>query len=331
MPLALARILITGASGFVGRHLLAQYRLIYPQALLYGLFRHNCTSLIEEEGITPIVGDVSSFQDMCQAVAVAQPDIVFHLAAQSSVARSWQDPVGTLRTNAEGMLNLMEVLHKEKLTPRVIISGSSEQYGEVSPEENPVNEEQPFRPINPYAVSKVAQDLYGYQYFVSYNIPVIRVRAFTHFGPGQTEHFVVSGFARQIALMEVGKIEPMLVVGNLQAMRDFISVEDVVAAYIALAERGHPGEAYNVGLGHAYSIGEIVQILCQYTHVDINIREDRARFRPADQHYSVANTTRLRTHTSWQPTLDMDTTIRHMLDYWRAKIPRIRTHATCKY
>jgi GDP-4-dehydro-6-deoxy-D-mannose reductase len=320
MELNSARILITGASGFVGRHLLAQCRLNYPQALVYGLFRHDYTQSIEQEGVHPIVGDVSSFQDMSRAVAIAQPDIVFHLAAQSSVARSWQDPVGTLRANAEGFLHLIEALCKEKLTSRVLISGSSEQYGEVSPAENPINEDQPFRPMNPYAVSKVAQDLYGYQYFVSHNMPVIRVRAFNHFGPGQAQKFVIPSFAQQIASMEAGKIEPVLAVGNLQAQRDFMPVEDVVAAYLALAERGHPGMAYNVGSGHAYSIGEIVHILCQHTHININIREDRTRFRPTDQCCSVADTTRLRAHTQWQPALEMDTAIERVLDYWRARV-----------
>jgi GDP-4-dehydro-6-deoxy-D-mannose reductase len=320
MQLAPARILITGASGFVGRHLIAQCRLVYPHALLYGLSRQDSMQPGEQESFHPLVGDVCSFQDVAEAVSIAQPDIIFHLAAQSSVAQSWQDPVSTLRVNAEGLLHLLEVLRKENLTPRVLISGSSEQYGRVLPEENPVNEEQPFRPVNPYAVSKVTQDLYAYQYFVSHRIPVIRVRAFNHFGPGQAQTFVVASFARQIALMEAGKIEPVLVVGNLQAKRDFMPVEDVVTAYIALAEYGHSGEAYNVGSGHAYSIGEIVQILCQHTHIDISIREDQTRFRPADQQFSVADTTRLRTHTSWRPALSMDVAIQRVLDYWRANV-----------
>jgi GDP-4-dehydro-6-deoxy-D-mannose reductase len=261
-----------------------------------------------------------SFQDVYQAVVLSQPDIVFHLAAQSSVAQSWQDPVGTLRVNAEGLLHLLEALRKEKLAPRIIVVGSSEQYGQVSSEENPLREEQPFRPINPYAVSKVAQDFYGYQYFVSYRLPVIRVRAFNHFGPWQTQAFVVANFARQIALMEIGKVEPVLVVGNLQAKRDFTPVEDVVKAYIALAEHGHAGEAYNVGSGRAYSIGDIVQILCQHTPLDVSMREDHTRFRPMDQYFSVADTTRLRTHTYWQPSLDMDTAIKQVLDYWRTNV-----------
>jgi GDP-4-dehydro-6-deoxy-D-mannose reductase len=320
MPLNPTRVLVTGASGFVGKHLLAQCRRVYPQARLYGLSRHNSTQLIEPGDIHSIVGDVTSFQDMCRVVAIARPDVIFHLVAQSSVARSWQDPVSTLRVNAEGLLHLMEALLKEELTPRVIISGSSAQYGEVLPEENPIDEEQPFRPVNPYAVSKVAQDLYGYQYFVSRNIPVIRVRAFNHFGPGQMPDFVIASFARQIALMEAGKIEPVLLVGNLEARRDFMPVEGVVAAYIALAEYGHPGDAYNVGSGHAYSIGEIVRIFCQHTYINIHVREDPARLRPMDQLFSVADTTRLQTHTNWRPVLDMDTAIQTVLDYWRANV-----------
>lgn len=268
----------------------------------------------------PLLCDICSAQDVDRAVAIAQPELVFHLAAQSSVPQSWQDPVGTLRVNVEGLLHLLDALRRAQLSPRMIVVGSSEQYGHVLPEENPIVEERPLCPLNPYAVSKATQDFYAYQYFVAYKLPLIRVRSFNHFGVGQAPNFVVANFAQQIAMMEAGKAEPVLIVGNLQVKRDFTPVEDVVQAYIALAAHGHVGEVYNVGSGRAYAIAEIVQFLCQFTHLDITVREDPARFRPTDQLVAIADTTRLRAHTNWRPTLTMEQAIERVLQYWRAHV-----------
>jgi GDP-4-dehydro-6-deoxy-D-mannose reductase len=188
------------------------------------------------------------------------------------------------------------------------------------PEENPIDEECPPRPVNPYAISKIAQDLYGYQYFAVFGLPVLRVRPFNHFGPGQTEAFVVANFARQIALIEAGKAELVLPVGNLQAQRDFLPVEDVVSAYLALAERGHPGLAYNVGSGIVRSIEDILEQLLALARISITIRTDPARLRPADVPRLIADTSRLRAHTSWQPTVDFTHALSRTLDYWREKV-----------
>src|SRR6266568_1235578 len=156
------------------------------------------------------------------------------LAAQSSVAASWNDPLSTLQVNAGGAIHLLEALRAERLSPRVLLVGSGEQYGLVKPEENPINEDSLPRPINPYGVSKLAQDLYGYQYFITYGLPILRARPFNHFGLRQTATFVVADFARQIVLIEQGKVEPILSVGNLQTRRDFLPVEDVVRADLAI-------------------------------------------------------------------------------------------------
>ena len=316
------RILITGDSGFVGSYLAPLCHRTYPQAELFGL-RNSLSAPIQAPASTPIaslVADVADAEQVRAAVARAQPNLVFHLAAQASVSASWKDPALTLAINAGGAIHLLEALRLESLKPRVVLVGSGEQYGFIRPEDNPISEDCPFRPANPYAVSKAAQDLYGYQYYRAYGLPIMRVRPFNHFGPGQNETFVVASFARQIALIEAGKAEPVVQVGNLRPRRDFLPVEDVVRAYVAVAERGQPGEAYNVGAGKATSIGEILNRLLEFARVSIEVREDPARLRPIDVPLLVADTSRLQTHTGWKPVSDFDAFLRRTLDYWRATV-----------
>lgn len=317
-----SRLLITGFSGFVGSYLVAACHSRYPEAQLFGLCLHSTDFSGSQAAppITPLEADILDRRRVRQAVAQARPDLVFHLAAQPSVAASWDDPVQTLQINAGGAVHLFEALLAEELAPRIILVGSGEQYGLVLPEENPINEECPARPANPYAVSKIAQDFYGYQYFAVFGLPILRVRPFNHFGPGQTESFVVASFARQIALIEAGKAVPVLTVGNLQAQRDFLPVEDVVSAYLAIAEHGQPGMAYNVGSGCVRSIEDILNQVLALARIPITVRIDPARLRPADVPLLIADTSRLRAHTGWQPTVDFTQALSRTLDYWRAKV-----------
>src|SRR5690242_11851437 len=206
-----SRILITGFSGFLGSYLIEQCHSIYPQARLFGI----CKSLPHSDvasrrNITHIIADITQAEQMRSAVTQSQPDWVFHLAAQSSVASSWADPASTLLINAGGTLQLLEALRAEHLSPRLILAGSGEQYGMVRPDENPISEDCLFRPISPYGVSKAAQDLIGYQYIVAYNLPILRARLFNTFGPRQSALFVVADFARQVACIEQGKLEAVL-------------------------------------------------------------------------------------------------------------------------
>jgi GDP-4-dehydro-6-deoxy-D-mannose reductase len=261
--------------------------------------------------------DIMQPEAIRQVVALSQPDLIIHLAAQSSVSASWKDPFGTLKVNAGGTLHLLEALRSEQLTPRIVLVGSGEQYGMVRPEDNPIREECLFRPANPYAVSKAVQDLYGYQYFVAYGLPIMRTRPFNHFGPRQTSTFVVANFARQIALIETGKAEPVLYVGNLQAWRDFLPVEDVVAAYLAVAEQGQPGEAYNIGSGRARSIRAILDLLLTFAETSIEVREDPERLRPVDVPLLEADTSSLRADTNWKPAVQFESALLRTLDFWR--------------
>ena len=316
------RILITGISGFLGGYLVEQCHARYPGATLFGSSRQAAarSTAPATNGVTLIEADITHEGQMRDALAQSQPDWVFHLAAQSSVAASWANPAATLRINAGGAVQLFEALRAEQMSPRVVLLGSGEQYGQVRPEENPIHEEVPFRPINPYGVSKSAQDLFGYQYFVAYALPVLRVRLFNSFGPHQADTFVVANFARQIALIEQGRMEPILSVGNLQAQRDFLPVADVAGALLAVAERGQPGQAYNIGSGQARSIGEILDMLLAHSTMPIQVRQDPARFRPADIQLLAADTARLHCHTGWTPSILPEDALEQTLNYWRAKL-----------
>jgi GDP-4-dehydro-6-deoxy-D-mannose reductase len=253
------------------------------------------------------------------AVADARPDLVIHLAAQASVAASWADPAQTLLTNAGATIHLLEALRATAPNARILLIGSGEAYGAVRAEENPIAEDHPLQPVNPYAVAKATLDMLGYQNFAAYGLAVCRLRPFNSFGPRQSPAFVVASFARQIAAIEAGAAEPVLHVGNLEALRDFLPVEDVAQAYLAVAERGHPGAAYNVGSGQGRTIKSILERLLSWARVPIDVRADASRLRPADVPALVADTTRLRTHTGWAPLADFDEALRRTLEYWRGQ------------
>ena len=314
-----SRILITGCTGFVGRYLIKQCRIHYPKATLFGLAGHSpsADNALNTNDIQLTIVDITQPEAVHQLVAQSRPDIVFHLAAQSSVAASWHNPLETLTVNAGGTIHLLEAIRAEHLTPRIVLVGSGEQYGMVRPEENPIREDCPLRPANPYAVSKATQDLYGYQYFLAYHLPIMRTRSFNHFGPHQAATFVIPNFARQIALIEAGKAEPILLVGNLEARRDFLPVEDVIAAYLAIADWGQPGAVDNIGSGQARSIRSILELLLSFSTTSIEVREDPGRLRPVDVPLLEADTSRLRTHTGWHPLIPFEDALRRTLDYWR--------------
>lgn len=316
-----SRILITGITGFVGSYLVAQCRAHYPQANVFGLYHQKALPHVPAmEHVILLKADITQPEDIQQALAQAQPDVIFHLAAQSSVAAAWADPLQTLQINAVGTLRLLEQLHLEHATARIVLVGSGEEYGAVRAHENPIHEECPLRPINPYAVSKATQELYGYQYFVAYGLPIIRVRSFNHFGPGQSSAFVLPAFARQIALIEAGKAEPVIMVGNLQAKRDFLPVQDVVAAYLTLAEQGQPGEVYNVGSGKARSIEEVLDLLLTFAKFPMQVRQDPARMRPVDIPLLEADISRIQAHTAWKPTMSFESALHDTLEYWRTVV-----------
>jgi GDP-4-dehydro-6-deoxy-D-mannose reductase len=246
-----------------------------------------------------------------------KPDLIFHLAAQSFVPTSWNSPIDTIHNNVAGQVNIMEALRRFDLSSKMQVACSSEEYGHVEPDEVPIRETNPLRPLSPYAVSKVAQDYLGYQYYKSYGLPIVVTRTFNHTGPRRGENFVTSNFAKQIADIEKGRKPPVIHVGNLTAKRDFTDVRDVVRAYWLALEKGKPGETYNIASGTCYTVQEVLDLLLSYSNVSISIQEDPARLRPSDVEILLGDATKFRSETGWQPEIPFEKTMRDLLQYWR--------------
>jgi GDP-4-dehydro-6-deoxy-D-mannose reductase len=264
--------------------------------------------------------DLSAYEAVEEVVGAAEPDHVYHLAAQASVERAWQDPAATLINNITAELNLLRAVIACDLDPRILVVGSADEYGLVEAEDLPAAEDTPLRPLNPYAVSKIAQDYLGYQYHLSHELSVVRVRPFNHTGPRQGLGFVVPDFCRQIAMIEAGRQEPIMRVGNLSAQRDFSDVRDIVRAYHLALSEGEPGEVYNVGSSRAYSIREILDMLLDLSEASIEVEQDPERMRPSDVPVMVCDARHFGRVTGWQPRHGMEETLRDTLDYWRTQV-----------
>jgi GDP-4-dehydro-6-deoxy-D-mannose reductase len=222
-------------------------------------------------------------------------------------------------TNILGQLNIFEAVRRLGFKCRIQLACSSEEYGMVSADEVPIKESNPLRPLSPYAVSKVAQDLLGYQYWMSWKVDSVRTRGFNHEGPRRGPVFVASDFAKQIADIEKGRRPPVLYVGNLEAKRDFSDVRDMVRAYWLALEKCEPGEVYNICTGRAWTIQQVLDLLLGMTKAKIDVRQDPARLRPSDVPILLGDNSKFVKATGWQPTIPFEQTLRDMLDYWRAR------------
>jgi GDP-4-dehydro-6-deoxy-D-mannose reductase len=249
-----------------------------------------------------------------------RPDLVFHLAAQSFVPASWTSPAVTLEINIIGSCNLFEAIRAAKIDPAIQIACSSEEYGLVKPEEVPIKETNPLRPLSPYGVSKLAMDYLGYQYFKSYGMRIVRTRGFNHTGPRRGEVFAESSFAKQIAEIEKGKREPVILVGNLEAKRDYTDVRDMVNGYFLAATKGEPGEVYNICSGRAVKISEVLDILLKMSRVKTKIVQDPTRMRPSDVPILQGDCSKFKRRTGWRPKIPLQKTLRDLLNYWRETV-----------
>jgi GDP-4-dehydro-6-deoxy-D-mannose reductase len=309
------RLLITGVSGFVGRHVLAFLREEQPAVEVFGLARRAAPDL----GCACLAADLEDAPALHAALERARPERVLHLAAQSSPRLSFEQPARTLRANVEGTLNLLEALRARAPRARVLVVGSGEEYGRAEQGEQPLGEDTPLRPLSPYAASKVAQSYLALQYHLSYGLDVVRTRTFNHTGPGRGRDFAESSFARQIAAVERGLRKPPLAVGNLDSVRDFCDVRDVVRAYWALFERGRAGEVYNVCSGRAVRIRAVLERLESLARVPVGDAPDPRLMRPADIPALVGDPSRLRAATGWQARIPLERTLAELLDDWRGR------------
>lgn len=317
------RVLITGITGFVGSHL-AEFALARG-AEVWGpcRWRSRTENIDRLLGVLHLVEcdlrDLSSVQHLLD---VAQPDYIVHLAAQSFVHASWHTPAETFHTNVLSQVNLLEAMRALPAPVRRFLAiGSSEEYGLVYDDELPVTETNPLRPLSPYAVSKVAQDLMGFQYFHSYGLPIIRTRAFNHEGPRRGDVFVTSNFARQIAEIEAGIRAPVIHVGNLKARRDYTDVRDIVRGYWRLLEAGQSGEVYNLCSGRDWAIQEVLDFLLAQSRVPgIKAEQDPTRLRPSDVPVLVGDASRIDRAVGWRPEIPFERTLTDLLDYWRQRV-----------
>ncbi len=308
------RVLITGATGFVGNYLVAHLAEAYPDWLVTGTTWHAAPS-----DSRFVVCDLRDTPAVSSLIERTKPEMVIHLAGQSNVPASLHDPETTLATNILGTLHLLDACRMHAPQARLLIVSSSEVYGPTPPEAQPLREDRSLRPMNPYAVSKAAQEMLALQYAHSYDLDVVVARPFNHIGPGQTDRFVASDFARQIVAVERGERQ-VIAVGNLDAARDFTDVRDVVRAYVLLLACGERGGIYNIGYGTAVTVGDLLDTLCRLARVAITIERDPDRMRPSDAPIMVADTSLLRQATGWQPEIALEQSLDEILAWWRGNL-----------
>ena len=315
------RALITGITGFVGSHL-AEF-LIKEELEVYGTVRwrsmvDNLESI--KKDVHLIHADMRDAHSSEQAIRDSKPDYVFHLASQSFVPMSWRAPADTMETNLIGTIHLFEAIRKSQIDAKIQIAGSSEEYGMTYPNELPIKETNPLRPISPYGVSKVAQDKLSYQYHRSYGLKIVVTRAFNHTGPRRGDVFATSNFAKQVAEIEKGRKEPIIYVGNLNAKRDFSDVRDIVHAYWLALQRCEFGEVYNICSEKTRTIQEVLSLLLSMTSKEIEIKQDPSRLRPSDVQILLGDCSKFKQQTGWRPEIPFEKTMEDLLAYWRERV-----------
>jgi len=282
------------------------------------------TAGVARKRVTLHIGNMlMDLQALKELFAEIKPDYIFHLAAQAFVPASWADPWSTLENNIRGQLNVLLAAIDLGTHPRILVVGSADEYGIVAPKELPIRETNALRPNSPYAVSKVAQDMLGYQYYASHKLPVVRVRPFNHIGPGQSPAFVASAFAKQVAEAEAGLREPVVRVGNLDARRDFSDVRDIVRGYYLAISKGEPGQVYNLGAECSYAIRELLDGLISLSRISLTVELDPARLRPSDVPEIVADCSKFRAQTGWQAQIPLERSLSDILNYWRKNVQTV--------
>jgi GDP-4-dehydro-6-deoxy-D-mannose reductase len=314
------RVLITGATGFVGKHLATYWHQTAPSVELFGT---TLQATPPEAHIVYTEVELRDAKAVEALLANTRPDAIVHLAGQASIDQSFKDAWGTFENNLQPQLNLFQACLRLAIQPRILIITSAEIYGKIRPENLPLSEDTPLRPVNPYSVSKAAQDLLAQQFFFTYGLPIIRARPFNHLGPGQSENFVATSFAMQIARIEANLQEPVIRVGNLSSARDFTDVRDIVRAYALLLQHGEVGESYNIASGQNITIAHLLNTLLSLCPREIQIFTDTDRLRPIDVPVISANYDRLHQASGWRPQISLEQTLRDVLDDCRQRVQQL--------
>lgn len=335
------KALITGVTGMVGSHL-ADFLLENTDWDIYGVCRwrspldnvgHLLDRVNRKDRVFFQYADLNDEISLMTVVGKVKPDYVFHLAAQSYPLTSFTAPIETLNTNVLGTCRLLEAVRSvmetdSKYRPVVHVCASSEVFGKIPAEKKPdtgIHEECPFHPASPYAISKVGTDLLGRYYAEAYGMTVMTTRMFTHTGPRRGDVFHESTFAKQIAMIEAGLIEPKVMVGNLESLRTYADVRDAVRAYYMLVTKDPiPGEYYNIGGSYTCEVGDTLRTLISYSNRkdEIEVVTDPERLRPIDADLQVPDCRKFKAHTGWEPQIPFETTMHDLLNYWRDRIGR---------
>ena len=302
------RYLITGASGFVGKHLKSFLKENVPQSTVLGIGRDN----LSDEQV-----DLHDRKSLTKTLKAFNPHFIIHLASDSSVSYSWKQPIESFSNNVNIFLNLIESVRKLSLESRILSVGSSEQFGIVRTADLPLSENSPQNPISPYAVARTSQEMLSKVYADGYGLDIVMTRSFNHFGPGQDERFVISSFAKQLIQKMHDKNDSPLLTGDLSIIRDFIDVRDVVRIYNELLHKGEKGEIYNVCSGKGFSLKEILEHLIKLSGSSVEIKTDPALVRPMDNPHIIGDNTKLKGMGIEPCTFDLETSIQDVLNFWK--------------
>ena len=317
------KILITGFTGFVSKHFLNLLNKVAPGAAVLGIdknlpgfdFTEYPNLNIQFNNIDLL--DRSAVND---ALLTFNPGYILHLASVSSVALSWQQPSDSFVNNTNIFLNLVEQIRINKIDCRILSIGSSEEYGEVSEKELPLTEQNPLRPLSPYAVARVSQEMLSKIYADGFGLNIIMTRSFNHIGPGQRDNFVISSFAKKlVAFTKAPSGNNTIKTGNLSIIRDFLDVRDVVKAYFLLLKSGRKGEVYNICSGNGIVLKDIILKMSEILKININIELDPKLVRPNDNKQIIGSYNKIHTELGWQPEITLEKSITDIIDYWQQK------------
>lgn len=322
------RALVTGINGFIGSYL-PEYLMAKGVEVFGTVYDNNICNIAHiKDKINLIMCDVRDRSAVKKAVQKSDSDIIFHLAAQSRPDVSWVDPAGTMETNVMGTVYLFESVRQIGLDPKILVAGSSAEYGLIRKDEPPIKEDHPLLPVSPYGVSKVAQDLLAYQYFKNLNIKTIRVRIFGATGPRKVGD-ACSDFCRQIVKIEREEAEPVIRVGNLETKRDLMDIKDTLEAFWALIKKGKIGDVYNVCSSKPIKIGDMLNKLLEISGIKAKIEVDQKKLRLTDEPVVVGDNTKIKRDCEWGPKISIEKTLNDTLNYWREKC-RFKLHPRVK-